>query len=63
MNAGELTATWSRRMLMLLLPWRRASLLCVTQYDSKTHLSDGERSERGEFRDDVHLEANLAESA
>lgn len=35
MNPEELTATWSQRMFMLLLPWRHALLISVMQYDFK----------------------------
>lgn len=49
-------------MFMLLLPWRHAPLLSVTQYYFKIHLSEDERHkrEKKKFSEDknVHLEAN-----
>lgn len=35
LNPESLSATWSQRMFMLLLPWRRALLISVMQYDFK----------------------------
>lgn len=51
MNPEELTVTRSRRMAMLLLPWRHTPPLSVTQSYFKIHLSQDERSEREKFSD------------
>lgn len=43
MNPEELTATWSQRMFMLLLPWRHGLLISVMQYKFEYHWSVVER--------------------